>query len=76
MFWVLRDTVLKLQVEAGYRGADYHERTFRGLTCKRIQSDEVWVFCYAKAKNFPDDKQGQFGYGMSRPGLRLTQTQS
>lgn len=25
--------------------------------------DEIWAFCYAKAKNVPADKQGQFGYG-------------
>jgi hypothetical protein len=24
---------------------------------------EVWSFCYAKQKNVPADKQGQFGYG-------------
>ncbi len=35
----------------------------RGLHCRRIQCDEVWSFCYAKAKNVPADKQGQFGYG-------------
>jgi hypothetical protein len=34
-----------------------------GPACKRIQCDEIWQFCYAKAKNVPADKQGQFGYG-------------
>jgi hypothetical protein len=33
------------------------------LTCKRIQCDEIWAFCYAKEKNVPADKRGQFGYG-------------
>ncbi len=25
--------------------------------------DEIWAFCYSKAKNVPLDKLGQFGYG-------------
>jgi IS1 family transposase len=36
---------------------------FRNLRCKRIQCDEIWCFCYAKEKNVPADKKGQFGYG-------------
>ena len=63
MFNVSKDTVLKLQVEAGYASADFQDRTFHGLSCKRIQCDEVWAFCYAKQKNVPADKQGHFGYG-------------
>src|SRR5205823_5798718 len=30
---------------------------------RRVQCDEIWQFCYAKAKNVPADKKGQFGYG-------------
>jgi len=60
---VSKDTVLKLQVEAGYARADYQGRTFHGLSCKRVQCDEVWAFCYAKQKNVPAEKQGHFGYG-------------
>jgi IS1 family transposase len=63
MFGVSKDTVLKLQVEAGYASADYQDKTFHGLTCKRVQCDEVWAFCYAKQKNVPAKKQGKFGYG-------------
>lgn len=29
----------------------------------RIECDEIWQFCYAKAKNVPEDKRGTFGYG-------------
>jgi IS1 family transposase len=43
--------------------ADYQDRVFRNLHCKRIQCDEIWCFCYAKEKNVPADKKGQFGYG-------------
>jgi IS1 family transposase len=39
------------------------DKVFRNLTCKRLQCDEIWSFCYAKDKNVPEDKQGQFGYG-------------
>lgn len=63
IFGVSKDTVLKLQVEAGYASADYQDKFFRGLTCKRIQCDEVWAFCYAKEKNVPQEKKGRFGYG-------------
>jgi hypothetical protein len=53
MFGVSKDTVLKFQVEPGYRRAVYQDKTFRGLVCKRTQCDEVWAFCYAKSKTFP-----------------------
>ena len=35
----------------------------RDLPCERVQCDEIWAFCYAKQKNVPDDKHGDFGYG-------------
>jgi IS1 family transposase len=57
------NTVLKLLPEIGRACADYQDKALRNLKCKRIQCDEVWSFCYAKAKNVPAEKQGQFGYG-------------
>ncbi|HVN82500.1 MAG TPA: IS1 family transposase [Terriglobia bacterium] len=63
MFGVSKDTVLKLQVEAGYASADYQDKTFHDLKCKRVQCDEVWAFCYAKEKNVPAKMQGKFGVG-------------
>ncbi len=57
------NTVTKLLVDAGRACADYQDRTLRNLTCKRIQCDEIWSFCYAKEKNVPADKRGVFGYG-------------
>jgi len=57
------NTVTKLVVDLGFACAGYHDRTVRNLACKRIQCDEIWAFCYAKQKNVPADKQGQFGYG-------------
>ena len=51
MFGVSKDTVLKLQVEAGNLAADYQDKDLRGLNCKRVQVNEVWAFCFAKQKN-------------------------
>jgi IS1 family transposase len=63
MTGVAKDTVLKLLVSVGRACEEYQMRTLRNLPCKRIQCDEIWSFCYAKQKNVPADKQGQFGYG-------------
>src|ERR1039458_3922141 len=63
MMNVSKDTVMKLQVEAGYACADFQDKAFQNLTCKRVQVDEIWAFCYAKEKTVPSDKQGKFGYG-------------
>jgi IS1 family transposase len=57
------NTVLKLLPEIGRACADYQDRALRNLKCKRIQCDEIWSFCYAKEKNVPTEKKGQFGYG-------------
>lgn len=57
------NTVLKLLPDIGRACATYQDRAFRNLTCKRLQCDEIWSFCYAKQKNVPKDKQGHFGYG-------------
>ncbi len=60
---VSKDTVMKLWREIGEACIRYQDETFRNLTCKRLQVDEIWSFVYAKAKNVPAEKQGQFGYG-------------
>jgi len=57
------NTVLKLVPEIGRVCADYQDKALRNLTCKRIQCDEIWQFCYAKDKNVPADKAGHFGFG-------------
>jgi IS1 family transposase len=63
MTGVSKVTILKLLRDLGTACADYQDRALRNLKCKRIQCDEVWQFCYAKEKNVPADKKGQFGYG-------------
>ncbi|MFZ5875807.1 MAG: IS1 family transposase [Nitrospirota bacterium] len=57
------NTVLKFVPEIGQACAEFQDRTLRNLTCRRIQCDEIWSFCYAKRKNVPTEKQGEFGYG-------------
>ncbi len=45
------NTVTKLLIDAGKACSDYQDRTLRNLSCKRLQVDEIWAFCYAKEKN-------------------------
>ncbi|MCX6827706.1 MAG: DDE-type integrase/transposase/recombinase [candidate division Zixibacteria bacterium] len=63
MTGIAKNTVVKLLEEIGSVCAEYQDRTLRNLKCKQIQCDEIWSYCYAKQKNVPKDKQGQFGYG-------------
>ncbi|HEX4966192.1 MAG TPA: IS1 family transposase [Thermoanaerobaculia bacterium] len=60
---VSKDTVMKLWREIGEACIRHMDATFRNLTCKRLQVDEIWSFVYAKQKNVPAEKAGQFGYG-------------
>ena len=55
------NTVAKLFIETAKVCAEYQDKAFRNLTCKRLQLDEIWSFVYAKAKNVPDEKRGQAG---------------
>ena len=57
------NTVVKLLVDVGRACAEYQNQTLKNLPCQRLQCDEIWSFCYAKEKNVPDEKKGQFGYG-------------
>src|SRR5688500_6417548 len=60
---VSKNTVVKLLRDLGAACAAYHDLYVRGVESKRIQCDEIWAFCYAKAKNVPKEKRGEFGYG-------------
>lgn len=48
---VLQNTVSKLLVAAGEECAEYHDKSVRDVTAKRVQCDEIWSFVYAKQKN-------------------------
>jgi len=58
-----KGTVLRLLRDVGKACAEYQENKLRNLSCQRIECDEIWSFCYAKAKNVPQGKKDQFGYG-------------
>jgi IS1 family transposase len=42
----------------GMACAAFHNAAVRGVKVERVQCDEAWSFCYAKAKNVPEEKQG------------------
>ena len=58
-----KGTVLKLLAEIGQACATYQDKHVRNLTCRRVQCDEVWAFCYAKEKNVPTAHIGEWGFG-------------
>jgi len=63
MTGVAKNTVIKLLADLGRACARYQDQVLKNLPCKHIQCDEIWSFCYAKEKNVPKEKKGQFGYG-------------
>ncbi|MBZ5553910.1 MAG: IS1 family transposase [Acidobacteriia bacterium] len=63
MTGVAKNTVIKLLVDLGAACERYQREHLNGLNCRHIQCDEIWSFCYAKGKNVPKEKIGQFGFG-------------
>ena len=57
------NTVSKLLVEAGEACAAYHDDAVRDVHASRVQCDEIWSFCYAKAKNVARAKAAPQGAG-------------
>lgn len=57
------NTVSKLLVEAGEACLAIHDETVRDVKASRIQCDEIWSFCYAKAKNVPTATAAPEGAG-------------
>jgi IS1 family transposase len=57
------NTVTKLLVEAGEACLSIHYDLVRDVKAKRIQCDEIWSFCHAKAKNVPHAKAAPEGAG-------------
>jgi len=51
MTGVAKNTIVKLLVELGAACSDYLDKHLVNLNCQRVQVDEIWSFCYAKAKN-------------------------
>jgi IS1 family transposase len=63
MTGVSKNAIQRLLAALGPVCEEHQNCALRNLPCKRIQCDEIWSFGYAKQKNVPSDKQGQFGYG-------------
>jgi len=53
-----KHTILNLLVDIGTACAEYHDENVRGMTCKRLQVDELWGFCHCKQKNVPAERKG------------------
>ncbi len=60
---VAKNTIVKLLVELGDACAEYQDRMLRNLPCDRFECDEIWSFCYAKAKNVPIKHEDEWGCG-------------
>ncbi|MEX0629100.1 MAG: IS1 family transposase [Chloroflexota bacterium] len=56
-------TVLKLLRDLGEATSRYQDAALRHLPSRRIEADELWSFCHAKARHVPEKYAGQFGYG-------------
>ena len=63
MTGVAKNTVTKLLADLGAACSEYQDRELRDLLSERVQADEIWSFVYAKAKNVPEDRRGEFGVG-------------
>ena len=46
-----KHTIVRLLNDAGKALGDYQDRTFRNLSTKLVQVDEIWSFTYAKQRN-------------------------
>lgn len=57
------NTVSKLLVDIGAACSEFQDRTIRNLTSTRIECDDIWAFCYAKASNVPEKHKRDWGYG-------------
>ncbi len=57
------NTVSKLLVEAGEAALAIHDENVRDVKAGRVQCDEIWSFCYAKAKNVSTAKAAPDGAG-------------
>lgn len=55
------NSVKKLFIDTSRVCAEYQDKTFRNLNCKKLQLDEVWSFVYSKQKNVPVGMEGKAG---------------
>jgi IS1 family transposase len=55
-------TVMKLFVELGEACQAYQDNALRGLKCRKVEADEIWAFCGARAKNARPERKAE-GWG-------------
>lgn len=58
-----KDAVTRLLGWAGRACADYQDRVFRNLPCKRLQLDEIWTFTFCKEQNKASAKSAPYFSG-------------
>lgn len=58
-----KNTVAKLLVDLGSACEKFQAGAMVDLSCERLQCDEIWSFCYSKAKNVPAEHRNEWGYG-------------
>lgn len=61
MTGVAKNTIVKLLADLGEACADYQDRAFVNLPCKKIQCDEIWSFVGMKQKTA--NQKGKIGVG-------------
>ena len=57
------NTVTKLLVDAGTACERIHNERVRDVDARRVQCDEIWSFCYAKARNVAQAEAAPDGAG-------------
>jgi IS1 family transposase len=62
MTGVAKHTVLNLLRDLGCAAGEFHHRNVRALKVRRMQCDEIWAFCGAKAKSVTLEQKSQ-GWG-------------
>ena len=62
MTGVAKKTVMRLLCEIGEVCREFQDSAFNGLTCRRVEADEIWSFCGSKEKNTKAEKREQ-GWG-------------
>lgn len=63
MTGIAHTTILRLIRRVGSACRRFHDARVRFVAAERVQCDEVWSFCYAKAKNVPAELRDTPGVG-------------
>jgi IS1 family transposase len=56
-----KNTVSKLLLDLGSACSDYQDSALRGLSCKRVQVDEIWSFVGCKKANLKPEHNADYG---------------